>query len=64
VSTALARCEGYLTTLAKTNTSAFAILLGKVLPLQVTGQDGGSIKVDNTTPERRKAALALLLARG
>jgi hypothetical protein len=57
---------GYLTTLAKTNTSAFAILLGKVLPLQVSGQDGGSIKVEDTTPtpERLKAALALLLARG
>ena len=55
---------GYLTTLAKTNTSAFATLLGKVLPLQVTGEDGGSIKVKDTTPtdERRKAALALLLA--
>jgi len=26
----------------KTNTSAFATLLGKVLPLQVTGEDGGS----------------------
>jgi hypothetical protein len=40
-------------------------LLGKVLPLQVTGEDGGSIKMEDTTPtpERRKAALALLLAR-
>jgi hypothetical protein len=59
---------GYLTTLAKTNTSAFATLLGKVLPLQVSGEDGGSIKMEDTTPaptpERFKAALALLLARG
>ena len=52
-------------TLAKTNTSAFATLLGKVLPLQVTGENGGSIKMEDTTPthDRRKAALALLLAK-
>jgi hypothetical protein len=56
---------GYLTTLAKTNTSAFATLLGKVLPLQVSGEGGGSIKVDAMpSDERIKAALALLLARG
>src|SRR5277367_1554852 len=54
---------GYLTTLAKTNTSAFATLLGKVLPLQVSGEDGAAIKVDAMpTDERIKAALALLLA--
>ena len=36
---------GYLTTLAKTEPSAFAGLLGKVLPMQVSGEDGGALRV-------------------
>lgn len=58
---------GYLTTLATTNPGAFASLLGKVLPLQVSGEGGGSIKMEDTTPvsnDRLKAALALMMARG
>jgi hypothetical protein len=38
---------GYLTTLAKAEPKAFASLLGKVLPLQVTGEGGDAIKTDN-----------------
>lgn len=34
---------GYLRTLAKAEPKAFAGLLGKVLPLQVTGEGGGPI---------------------
>lgn len=36
---------GYLVTQAKTNPNAFMPLLGKVLPMQVTGEDGGPIQV-------------------
>lgn len=36
---------GYCTFLAKDEPKAFAQLLGKVLPMQVTGEDGGPIKV-------------------
>jgi hypothetical protein len=36
---------GYLTTQAGANPQAFMALLGKVLPLQLTGEDGGAIKV-------------------
>lgn len=36
---------GYLKTLATTNSSAFASLLGKVLPTQVTGEGGGPLTV-------------------
>lgn len=36
---------GYLTTQAKANPGPFMALLGKVLPMQVTGEDGGPLKV-------------------
>jgi len=36
---------GYLTTQATANPAAFLTLLGKVLPMQVTGEDGGPIKI-------------------
>lgn len=36
---------GYCGFLAKTEPKAFAQLLGKVLPMQITGEDGGAIKV-------------------
>ena len=36
---------GYLTHVAKTDTKAFSTLLGKVLPMQVTGEDGGPVEV-------------------
>lgn len=37
---------GYLKRLAQTEPKAFAGLLGRVLPLQVTGGDGGPIRAD------------------
>lgn len=36
---------GYCAFLAKEEPKAFAQLLGKVLPMQITGEDGGPIKV-------------------
>lgn len=36
---------GYLRFLAKGEPKAFAGLLGKVLPMQVTGEDGGALQV-------------------
>jgi hypothetical protein len=36
---------GYCAFLAKTEPKAFSTLLGRVLPMQVTGEDGGPIKV-------------------
>ena len=36
---------GYLRTVAATDVKAFASLLGKVLPMQVTGEDGGPLQV-------------------
>ena len=36
---------GYLTTQAAANPAPFLALLGKVLPMQVTGEDGEAIKV-------------------
>lgn len=35
----------YLTTQAKENPGPFMALLGKVLPMQVTGEDGGPIGI-------------------
>lgn len=36
---------GYLTLQATENPAAFMTLLGKVLPMQVTGEDGGAIRL-------------------
>jgi hypothetical protein len=33
----------YLTNLAETNSGAFASLLGRILPMQITGEDGGAL---------------------
>ena len=38
---------GYLTTQARDNPQSFLPLLGKVLPLQLTGEDGGAIRTVN-----------------
>lgn len=40
---------GYLKAQALANPAAFMSLLGRVLPMQVTGQDGGAIKVESIT---------------
>lgn len=37
--------EAYLEEVAKRDYKSFCTLLGRVLPLQVTGQEGGPIKV-------------------
>jgi hypothetical protein len=37
---------GYLKMLAKSDAKAFASLLGRVLPLQVTGSDGGPVSIE------------------
>jgi len=39
---------GYLVMLAKDEPKAFAGLLGRVIPMQVTGEDGGDIKITVT----------------
>lgn len=39
----------YLVTQAKDTPAAFMTLLGKVLPLQITGADGGAVQVQNET---------------
>lgn len=46
----------YLEFLAQDNSSAFASLLGKVLPMQV--QHSGGMEITNTTKEQRDAAVA------
>jgi len=54
---------GYLTTLATANTSAFAALLGKVLPHTIAGDRENPLKFENVSDAKRKAAVALLLAK-
>lgn len=36
---------GYMTFLAKSEPKAFAGLLGKVIPLQITGEEGGAVQI-------------------
>jgi hypothetical protein len=40
---------GYLTQQAKDNPGPFMALLGKVLPLQVTGENGGPVGIEFVT---------------
>jgi hypothetical protein len=53
--------QKYLARQAKENPSAFLTLLGKILPMQVTGKDGGPIQhqgIDAPAPETREEWLA------
>lgn len=50
--------QDYLARQADENPTAFLTLVGKVLPLQLTGENGGSIKVELCTKEQRDAAVA------
>lgn len=45
---------GYLTEQAKDNPAAFMALLGKIIPLQVTGKDDGPIQMDHTISPAEK----------
>lgn len=45
----------YLARQAEANPAAFMTLVGKVLPLQLTGEDGGAIKVQSIKREFVKA---------
>jgi hypothetical protein len=42
--------QAYLVTQARSNPNAFLTLVGKVLPMQVTGKDGGPIQTEDKTP--------------
>jgi hypothetical protein len=42
---------GYLTDQAKENPQSFLPLLGKVLPMQLTGEDGGAIQIEQRVRE-------------
>jgi len=46
----------YLMTQAGDNPAAFMTLVGKVLPLQVTGQDGGPLVVERVTYDPNKTS--------
>ena len=52
--------QEYLAKQAKENPTAFLTLVGKVLPLQVTGKDGGPIehRIDTPAKETREEWLA------
>jgi hypothetical protein len=55
--------EAYLVRVARTNPPVFCMLLAKILPLQVTGRDGGAIEIDVTVRERILSRIALLADR-
>jgi hypothetical protein len=52
--------QEYLTKQAKENPTAFLTLVGKILPLQVTGNDGGPLehRIDTPAKETREEWLA------
>lgn len=60
-------CKGggiaYLVQQAQANPTAFMTLVGKVLPLQVTGRDDGPVEV-TLTPKEAARHLAFALNRG
>jgi len=47
---------GYLSVQAKDNPGPFMALLGKVLPLQVTGADGGALTVNVVSRAERRSS--------
>lgn len=51
----------YLAVQAEDNPKAFIALLGKVLPMQVTGADGDPLKIEILTKEQRDAAVQAAL---
>jgi|SRR5271155_4624707 hypothetical protein len=55
---------GYLQAQAKATPGPFMALLGKVLPTQLSGPDGGPIQTqDMTTDDMRVKAMAVFLAK-
>lgn len=46
---------GYLSEQAEKNPGPFMALLGKVLPMQLTGEDGGAIKIEQEVRENADA---------
>ncbi len=51
---------GYLAKQAKKNNAApFLALLGRVLPMQITGEDGAAIRIEFTDEQRARALAAL-----
>jgi hypothetical protein len=60
--------EEYLQTQARDNPGPFMTLLGKILPTQLTGKDGGPIETEDKTPlapeERAKRIHELALKAG
>lgn len=58
--------EQYLLTQARDNPGPFMTLLGKILPTQLTGKDGGPIETEDKTPlppAERAARLVELAAK-
>lgn len=58
--------EGYLRMVARTDVKSFCVLLGKVLPMQITGAEGGpivtaTIKPEELTPEQLRAIASIPL---
>jgi hypothetical protein len=56
----------YLQAQAVANPGPFLALLGKVLPLQITGKDGGALQLEvaQVTDSEAARAMAFVLARG
>jgi hypothetical protein len=56
--------RGYLAEQATKTPSAFLTLVAKILPMQVTGKDGGPIETRDMSDLEVARRLAFLLARG
>jgi hypothetical protein len=53
---------GYLTVQAIENPAPFMALLGKILPMQVTGEDGGPVQIEDTGARDKLAAIVARLS--
>lgn len=56
--------QSYLVTVANEDPKTFCVLLGKVLPTQLTGENGGPIQTEDVTmltPEEKSQRLARLI---
>lgn len=53
----------YLATQATESPAAFLSLVGKVLPMQLTGKDGGPVAVTDTSPVESARRIAFVLGK-
>lgn len=56
--------EDYLVKVANENTAVFLTLLGKIVPHELTGKDGGPLQTEDVGARELARRLAFIIAKG